>query len=388
MSFPYRKRIASRRATLIPLALLALLWTTDGPARADSLYDVAKIAVDITAKDAVTARKMGMEEAEMRALQTVLNRLVPLSVQEHLPPLAREDVEGMVSGVSIRNEQSSTTRYIANLDVSFNEQAVKQFLMDQGIPFGEERAPPVSILPLSISGESVTGDDPNGWREAWEQLDLANGMTPATILRPREDLDVTTVKSVLAGDAQALAKLQTDYGYGSLVVAVGEAGSRTFTTHLAGADAVGAINVSRTDNHAGNAEQAARAAAASAFATLENRWKMQLEGTLPPPQARYEEGAASPGAPDGYEAAPRAPGEVPRNVAAMVQFSGLKDWQEIRARLDQVAGIRGLEVNALSARTASITFDYAGSLGNLQAELGQYGFAFDERDGTFVLRSR
>jgi hypothetical protein len=79
---------------------------------------------------------------------------------------------------------------------------------------------------------------------------------------------------------------------------------------------------------------------------------------------------------------------VPRNVVALVEFSGLKDWQDIRGRLMNVAGIQALEVNSLSARAASITFDYAGSLGRLQKELGDSGFLFDERDGTFVLRSR
>jgi hypothetical protein len=86
------------------------------------------------------------------------------------------------------------------------------------------------------------------------------------------------------------------------------------------------------------------------------------------------------------EAAPKA--EVPRNVVAQVEFSGLKDWQDIRGRLMKVAGIQALEVNSLSARGASITFDYAGSLGRLQKELDQNGFAFGEREGTFVLRSR
>ncbi len=57
-------------------------------------------------------------------------------------------------------------------------------------------------------------------------------------------------------------------------------------------------------------------------------------------------------------------------------------------RLMNVAGIQALEVNSLSARAASITFDYAGSLGRLQKELDQNGFVFDEREGTFVLRSR
>ena len=73
---------------------------------------------------------------------------------------------------------------------------------------------------------------------------------------------------------------------------------------------------------------------------------------------------------------------------AQVEFSGLKDWQDIRGRLMNLAGIQGLEVNSLSARAASITFDYAGSLGRLQQELDQNGFAFDEREGIFVLRSR
>jgi hypothetical protein len=75
-------------------------------------------------------------------------------------------------------------------------------------------------------------------------------------------------------------------------------------------------------------------------------------------------------------------------VVALVEFSGLKDWQDIRGRLMNVAGIQALEVNSLSARSASITFDYAGSLGRLQTELGQNGFEFGDRDGTFVLRSR
>ena len=47
----------------------------------------------------------------------------------------------------------------------------------------------------------------------------------------------------------------------------------------------------------------------------------------------------------------------------------------------QVAGIQALEVNSLSARAASITFDYAGSLGRLQKELDQNGFVFGRERG-------
>jgi hypothetical protein len=53
-----------------------------------------------------------------------------------------------------------------------------------------------------------------------------------------------------------------------------------------------------------------------------------------------------------------------------------------------VAGIQALEVNSLSARTASITFDYAGSLDRLQTVLNQSGFRLEDRDGNFVLSTR
>ena len=47
-----------------------------------------------------------------------------------------------------------------------------------------------------------------------------------------------------------------------------------------------------------------------------------------------------------------------------------------------------MEVNSLSERAASITFDFASPFDRLQAELNQNGFALEDRNGTFVLRSR
>jgi hypothetical protein len=380
----YPKRWA-REAGFLP-SLLALVLCAGNPAQgADGLYDVAKLSIDITAQDAVAARTQGMAEAGRRAVKTVIQRLTPLSAQVQLPELTDEEVEGMVNGVSIRKEQNSTTRYIATLDVSVNEQAIKQLLQEQGIPYSEERAPSISLLPLVIAADSVTSEGGEGWRQAWEDLDLSHSMTPATILRPRQDLDVATVRAVLAGDAEALAAMQGDYGYGPLVVAVGEAAKGSFVTRLAGADSVGAINFGRSDTFGGDAKTAARSAAATAFAIIENRWKLTQSGEAPTTEVKYEEGTA--GAPSAGGTSPPK-GEVPRNVVAQVEFSGLKDWQDMRGRLMNVAGIQALEVNSLSARAASITFDYAGSLGRLQKELDQNGFVFDEREGTFVLRSR
>ena len=110
---------AVRRALV---RLLALIAFSGGAAHAaDSLYIVAKVTVDTTAKDAVAAKAKGMADAERNALNVVLKRLVPLSAYAQLPDLSSQDVEDLIEGVSVRSEQNSKTRYLASLDVSFNE---------------------------------------------------------------------------------------------------------------------------------------------------------------------------------------------------------------------------------------------------------------------------
>jgi hypothetical protein len=377
-----RRAWAAGGPVFLLIVILASSFFCGAPQAADSLYAVAKLAVDTTAKDAVAARELGMAEAEQRAVQIVLKRLVPLSAYAQLPILNKEDIDGMIEGVSIRSEQNSTTRYLAVLDVSINEQAVKQLLDLQNLSYSETRASSISILPLVLGGASVKSEGAEGWREAWDDLDLSHSVTPATILKPRPKLDAATVRAMLAGDANALASMQEDYSYGPLVIAVGEIDHGEFVTRLAGTDSVGAINFGRTDKLSGDdGKAAARNAAEIAFGILENRWKVSQEGDAPATDVKYKEGT-------GTDEKPKEGVEVPRNLVAEVEFSGLKDWQDIRGRLMNIAGIQALEVNSLSARAASITFDYAGPLKRLQTELGQNGFALDEKDGNFVLRSR
>ena len=95
--------------------LLALIAFSGGAAHAaDSLYMVAKITVDVTAKDAVAAKAKGMEDAERNALNIVLQRLVPLSAYAQLPDLSSQRRRGPGRRASrSASEQNSTTRYLA-----------------------------------------------------------------------------------------------------------------------------------------------------------------------------------------------------------------------------------------------------------------------------------
>ena len=169
---------------------------------------------------------------------------------------------------------------------------MKQLLDSQNIVYSEARAEAISILPLVLDGASVKSEGAEGWLQAWESLDLANSVTPATILRPRADLTAETVKSVLGGDAQAYALLQSAYSYAPLVVAVAEVDGGKVVTRLVGADSVGPINYGHSDPITGNAKDAAKGAAAVAFGIIENRWKVTQDQTPAPTEVKTEGAAA------------------------------------------------------------------------------------------------
>ena len=362
----------------------ALLLTGVTAGTAASLYNVAKVAVDVTAKDAVVARDTGMAEAEMRAWDILVDRLVPPHARSRVQAFTHDEIQGLVAGVAIGKEEGSDTRYVAVLDVRFDPYAVRRFLASRSIPFGEDQASSISILPVLLQRDRVARDEGAEWQRAWERLDLANGVAPATLVTPRDDLDARTIRELQAGEESAYAALRSAYGYGGLVVATGEAVDGVFRIHLAGEDAAGPIDAvvtSAVDRH--DLEKTFDEAARGALATLETRWKQRLDMAVDEASAVIDQrGALFPD--HGSEGA----GAPLGRVGAVVEFGTVRDWQRIRFSLQRVAGLNDFTVETLDARAASVRFDFDGSADVLQALLAQYGVALYERDGTLVLRTR
>lgn len=375
---PFFARLS--RAVLLGAGLLA----GPGMAGAASLYNVAKVHVDVTAKDAVIAREKGMAEAETRAMERLLCRLVPLSSQAAIPKFSHGEIEGLVAGIAIRSEKTSATRYIGVLDVRFYPGAVRQLLMSRSIPVVDAPASAISILPVMLEGDEIARDASADWRAAWERLDLENGVAPATLVTPREYLDAKTVRAVLAGDADAYAGLRSLYGYGGLVIAAGEIADGFFRVRLAGEDAAGRVDAVVTSAaHARDRDATADAGARLGLTTLERRWQKRLD-------PGYEEAADEllmrrslyPDEEPETDAAALGP------VDAVIEFFSARDWQQIHFGLQRVEGLRDFAVTSQSSRAASVSFDFDGSVDQLQAVLAQNGIALYERDGTLVMRAR
>jgi hypothetical protein len=300
-------------------------WARSGsaaalPLRAQSggVYTVAKVSVDATAEDAVAAKRKAHARAKRRALRTVFKRLTPYSAYDQLPSMEGNLVDDMLASYSLRSEQNSATRYLATLDFEFNAPAVRDFLAGHDIVWSDERAAPVTLLPVFIRDSAVVPGKRNPWYRAWTELDLQHAVTPVNLVASRESLDAETVADVLAGESAPFDELKREHETGLLVLAVAETGDgeQQIALRLYGLDAVGPLAVTQSVR-AGEPVEAARRAARVSLGILERRWK--LTQNIPGSGGQDMEKHA---------------------VALTVEFGSLGQWRDIRDRLSGIPGVQ------------------------------------------------
>ena len=208
------------------LVFIALAGVTLGaaPARAlepDEVFIVAPVPVDVTAVSALTARVEALKMGQILAWKRLLERLTLPGDAVALLEYRAGALAPLIQGFEVLRERTSAVRYLASLSVSFNREEVRRVLADAGIAFAETPSRPVLIVPvLTSQGVGVLWEDPNPWREAWQNLPPRDGLLPVAI--PYGDLtdirDLSTVQA-MRGDEERLRAVADRYGARDVVVA-------------------------------------------------------------------------------------------------------------------------------------------------------------------------
>ncbi|NIO39688.1 MAG: DUF2066 domain-containing protein, partial [Burkholderiales bacterium] len=145
-----RKRIFAR--IFAGAAVLAVAGAVSA-ALGDEIFTVGNYPVDAQAKNAVTAKKKALAEGQQAAFRSLLKRVVPVTAYDRLKRLSSLNSSSFFEGVSVRSERNSRTRYIASLDFSFRPDSVRYVLQREGIPFVEEQAPELILVPVVRNAE-------------------------------------------------------------------------------------------------------------------------------------------------------------------------------------------------------------------------------------------
>ncbi len=130
-------------------------------------FEVTGISVDVSAKDADTARIAGWKIAQRKGWQMLSQRLRGSASQ-----LPDGTLDSLVTAVVIENEQIGPNRYIAKLGVLFDRERAGQVL---GVATRFARSAPMLVIPVMVSGGSAqVFERATPWQEAWARYRTGN----------------------------------------------------------------------------------------------------------------------------------------------------------------------------------------------------------------------
>lgn len=407
---------AWRDVLVVGLALAGLLLPiclhSAAAQPASRAYIVAKYPVDATADDAVAAKTRAIAEGKKAAFHSLLRRLVPVMSLKHIRKIEPTKIDVLVESYSVRSERNSQTQYIASLDFSFQPEAVRQLLKEEGIPYVDEQAPS-TVLILAYRAPKRDGA-PEGlslasgttiWLEAWKGIDLDHALAPLSLQPTKPQITAEVVAGVMAGNPASLRTLASEYQSERVVMAIAEADPEARKLHvtLAGRDAAGPLHLKRSYRlDDGDLAYTSELAGIISLSILDGRWKMiraPASTYAPPGRETYREPMGR--EPGGRDPFPPRPGGGPfpppgpgsfgapgRPIQVSVEFSGMGEWQHISRQLASTPGVDNLEVDGLSSRGARISLSYAGPVEQLAQQLASDGLMLARSGPGWVLRAR
>lgn len=349
-------------------------------AQAGKVFTVANYPVEASAENAVAAKDKAHAEGQQAALGALLKRIVPVTAYNRLDRLSALRAADFIDGMAVRTENNSRTQYIASLDFSFQADAVRDLLHREGVPYVEQQAPRMVLVPILAQpgGEGGARFRPAAgtWSQVWQGLDLDNTLTPLRIEALQATIQDETIAAALAGDDRVEQVLAGAYNVDFVVLAVAEVDQpgRQINVTIAGVDPAGLMTWRRSYRIAdGDVAYAMEFAAVVTQGVLEGRWKV----------AKLENSTYGGGYAPGGGFAPGGASEV--RLAA--QFSDQAEWDDMRARLLDLPGAANIRIGAVSAGSAEVSLSYPGGGSNLAQALVGQGLILADNGGFWTLRS-
>jgi Uncharacterized protein conserved in bacteria (DUF2066) len=361
----------SRLGYALALALLGLLGlSSPGLAQSDpAVFQVSGIEVDASAENAVAARQEAVAAGQRAGLDRLLRRLVPAEDHRLLPAVDGLDVDRYVQNFEIADEELSSTRYLAQLTVRYDPEAVRELLESSGLSFAQARSTPVVVLPLYAApdGARLWPED-NPWWQAWaENLDPERLLRLVMPLGDLEDMVGLTVEQVQARDSAALAALARRYGSEDVLVVT--------ATPLPPAEAEAAPAVRLAVERVGGDEQT------NPPETLRGRPGQPLEELL----AEAVRGLQN-SLDERWKRANLLRFDQAGLMVVDVPIAALSDWVGISRGLESLPEVSQVEVATFARDMVRAQIRYIGDQFRLEQALARLGLALSREGESWLLR--
>lgn len=339
--------------------VFALMLSLPAAAEDASIFTVRGIEVDATAESVTQARNDAMAQGQVKAFDRLIERLVMSGERQNVPEIGSAEIRGMVTDFSVANERTSDVRYLADMTVRFQPDAVRNFLQRARVNYAETQARPIVVVPLYRDGEGWRlWDSPNPWHEAWMNGPYSDDLVPFEApLGDIDDVSAIDVQAAQNGDNDALRAIADRYGAKEVLLARAEvSGSPAVVTYEAErllGDASGSVSDRVTQGEDEDLVSTLQRAASRIAASYQESWKQ--ENVL-----RF--GSQS-------------------DLVADVPIDSLDQWMAIRSRLESVPQVRGIEIIFLSRGASRVRLTYLGDTDSLTRVLAQRDLSLQPPSG-------
>lgn len=374
------KMSARLLAAITILAVSAWLWTKPGIAAGPvetGLFSVTGVEVDVTDKDAASARTRAIIEAQVKAFYILAERLGSPEAVESLKGLEAPQIGRMLRSLSIEEEHTGPGRYIGKLTIRFLPGKIREIFGKHGIEVVEEQAPPMVVLPVWNGPEGPVVWEENLWRKAWLDLKLEQTVVPIIIpLGDLQDTSTITPEEALQLNPIKLEALQIRYEAKAILVAIASPEpSGGVHAVMMGDSPLGKVTFDKVYTaEDGTLESAASLAAQRFNAVMVEKWRSTRLRLAAEARARAEAER---------QAQMQA---TSASIPVAVPFAGIHQWNSIRARIVSTRGVIGVDVSTIAEKGAVIRLAYINSLQALQDALMDNGMRLVQMRGTWVLQ--
>jgi len=351
------------------LVLAFMLAIGEVRAATDDIFTVRGVKVDVTDKDAATAKMRAIQEAQMKAFHTLISRIADEDAWRRLSKLGSRKIGRMMSSLSIEEEHTGARRYIGRLTIRFRPARVRQALQSIGKGVITRQSPKILVVPVWRTDEGPVLWEDNPWRKAWSEIQSDSTLVPVVVpVGDMTDRQTLSATEALEGDRARLGALRLRYDVDTVLVAVAEpAGENGVHAVMTGDSPVGRIAFDKVYSvQEGGLDAAARQAVERFHSVMIQKWKKKIAAE----RAAKARAAAT---------ATRLPVIVP--------FRSLREWQSLRARLVTTPGVDNVDVSTLSGNGAEIILTSRLPLDALRTALRQSRFQLMRSGPRWVLRT-
>jgi hypothetical protein len=348
---------------------LSLARAQDSP----ELFRVSRIPVDASASDAVAAREQALVQGQVEGLRRLMRRLTPAAEYHRLPTVGPAEIERYVQNFEIAEEQVASDRYLAQLTVSYQPDAVRELLQAYELSYAETVSEPIVVLPVyrTAAGAQLWPDD-NPWWQAWaEHLDPERLLRLVLPLGDLEDMAAVTPDGALAGDPAALAALSQRYGSQDVLVAIATARGGAATGAAAAVTQPPALEL---EMRRGGAEQAnpPETLVAAPGQTLEGLMAEAVVGVQDSLDEQWKDANLL-----RYDQVGLMVVDIP--------IARLADWVEINRGLEGLTEITDVTIATFARDKVRAQIRYIGDEIRLEEALGRIGLALSREGESWQL---